>query len=152
MAEAAAAQVQPTRGIRVRTQPAPGPVKPWHQQKGDNELWYARFLRYVALGPTRSVSLVATGERNHYPVPAHWPSQAKQRSWKTRAAAFDEAAKADPSVIGEFNNLLTAFASSAPPEEKLRIEAALVKGGYQAPPPEEDETDFDGTPLKNVVR
>lgn len=114
--------------------------KPWDQQPGENNLWYARFLRFVAIGPTgpigpRSISLVSTGEKNHYPVPAHWPMVAKQRQWRQRAAAFDEAARRDEAVINTFNALLGAFQMEAPESE-----AKLLQGlAYNRPT--DDETD-----------
>lgn len=120
-------------------------AKPWEQQPGENDLWYSRFLRFVALGPGRSVSLVATGKRNSYPVPAHWPIQAKQKLWRERAKAFDEAAKANASLIELFNALLATLAVSAPNGEGVALTKAVKAGGYQAPPDDEDygEDDLD---------
>lgn len=107
----------------------------WEQQPGENDLWYARFLRYVAIGPGRSVSLVATGRRNAYPVPAHWPIQAKQHSWRERAGAFDEAVKVDKKLENDFSTLVVAT--------RMRLtngEADKLMGvHYQAPPPDEYE-------------
>lgn len=111
----------------------------WDQQPGENDLWYARFARFVALGPTRSVSLVAKGRRNAYPVPAHWPIQSKQMNWRERATAFDEAAAKDPTLIVVFNNLLLALSTTAENGEVSALDAAVKAGGYHAPPTDEDE-------------
>lgn len=110
----------------ARSQP---PIVPWARHEGQNELWYARFLRYVALGPERSVSLVARGRKNAYPVPAHWPVQAKQQAWKVRAEAFDAAAKADPSLVHMFNALLATTAATAPNGEGEKLQGLT----YQVP-------------------
>lgn len=131
------------------TKAASAPERPraaWEQQPGENDLWYARFLRYVALGPRRSVSIVAKGKPNAYPIPAHWPIQAKQNTWKVRAEAFDQAAKANPGLIATFNSLLGRVMRDG---EKLNGEvklltAAIGAGGYQAPP-EDDEAKFAST-------
>ena len=128
---------------------------PWDPQTGENDLWYARFLRFVALGPGRSVSLVATGRRNAYPVPAHWPIQAKQRSWRERASAFDaEALKAlrarstiedRVEIIEDFNARLAALASTAPNGEGHYLQASIEAGGYKAHLPDEEDEDDLGT-------
>lgn len=115
-------------------------VRAWDQQPGENNLWYARFLRFVAIGPTgpvgpRSISLVSTGQKNHYPVPAHWPMVAKQRLWRERAAAFDEAGRKDEAVINQFNAMLGSFQMEAP-ESEARLLQGLV---YNRPA--DDETD-----------
>jgi hypothetical protein len=126
---AAAPTATTTTETMVLPEPSPMPHHPWDQQQGENDLWYSRFLRFVALGPTRSVSLVATGRRNAYPIPAHWPIQAKQRSWRERAAVFDKAAKDDPTLVDTFNVLIGAFILKAP-----NGEAGLLHGVvYQAP-------------------
>lgn len=132
----------PEGNVEQATAPtAPPRVKPkgppWAQQALENDLWYARFLRFVALGPRRSVSLVAKGKRNAYPVPAHWPIQAKQWSWRTRARAFDEAALADPRLIDAFNHQLATFVATAPNGEGVLMVAAVQTGGYKTPPPED---------------
>ena len=116
---------------------------PWEQQPGENDLWYSRFLRFVALGPGRSVSLVATGRRNAYPVPAHWPIQAKQRLWRERAAAFDRTAHNDPSEIDTFNQLLSSFGATmlGKGDEGSAIASVVQTGGYHAPPEDEDYED-----------
>lgn len=69
-------------------------AKPWEQHKSENALWYERFLRYLALGKHRSVSLVATGRRNAYPLPSHWVIVAKEKQWRERADLFDKAVEA----------------------------------------------------------
>lgn len=109
-------------------------VIPWERRPGENDLWRARFLRYVALGPSRSVSLVATGRRNAYPIPAHWPIVSKQNAWKERAEAFDAAAKLDPSLIVDLNVEMTALADNAPNGEREKLRGVT----YQPPPPDED--------------
>jgi hypothetical protein len=116
------------------------PRAAWDQQPGENDLWFARFLRFVALGPGRSVSLVATGRRNAYPVPAHWPIQAKQRLWRERARAFDEAARADSGLVLCLNALLLTLAtdSTLANGEAVALEKA-AKEGYQVPPTEDEE-------------
>lgn len=112
---------------------------PWDQQPGENDLWYARFIRFVALGPKRSVSLVAMGRRNAYPVPAHWPIQAKQRLWRERAAAFDVAAKADQATVTEFNTTIIVGLR----DRLVNGEREKLMGvAYQAPPPEDDYEDI----------
>lgn len=132
-----AAAVAPAMVGRPRVKPAN--QQPWDQQSGENDLWYARFLRYVALGPTRSVSLVARGRRNAYPIPAHWPIQAKQQNWKARAENFDAAAKADPAAVDRFNLRLGALRVNA--DRKINGEAELLVGvAYQAPSPDDDLT------------
>lgn len=138
MSEPSMATATPTRNKQPR--------QPWDQQPEEKALWYARFLRFVALGPSRSVSLLATGRRNAYPVPAHWPIQAKQWSWRERAKAFDEAAKANPRIIQVFNALLTVTTDEAATSTgDLHVEAGpllttVLVGGYLLPPPpDEDE-------------
>lgn len=73
----------------------------WEQQEWENELWWPRFVHYRSLGPTRSVSLASTGERNHYPVPAHWAIVAKKHKWKVRAQAYDATQPQPPSEDDE---------------------------------------------------
>lgn len=116
-------------------------ILPWQQQPGENALWFARFIRYLALGPGRSVSLVAVGRRNAYPVPAHWPAHAKQADWNARGKAFDKAARSDPSLIATLNETLAEWARTAPPTEGVLLLARIAAGGYIAPPPDEDEED-----------
>lgn len=119
----------------------------WDQQTSENDLWYIRFLRYVAMGPGRSVSLVATGKRNSYPVPAHWPVQAKQMDWRPRAAAFDDAAWRTPELVDVFNNTLTAFLPNARiGKEAQKLAETIEAGGYQVPPPREDDPNWTGEP------
>lgn len=112
--------------------------RPWASQPGENQRWYARFLRYVALGPSRSLSLLTRGRKNAYPVPAHWPAKAAQSSWKDRAQACDRLLKSDPKLIGEFN-LLLRDAAEAVTDELLPHEEAILKHGYQAPVDDEEE-------------
>jgi hypothetical protein len=120
--------------IDQREELMPDPARvPWQQQPGENDLWYSRFIRFVALGPGRSVSLAATGRRNAYPVPAHWPIQAKQHDWRPRARAFDEAVTKDPELIAEFNQRLQTLATTAPNGEGDLLTAALKAGGYIQP-------------------
>lgn len=112
-------------------------LAPWEQQPGENNLWYARFLRFVALGPSRSVSLVSTGERNHYPVPAHWPMVAKQSLWRERAAAFDEAARKDEAEMNKwFVVALVAVRDKVPTDEARK----MMGVAYIRPPADEDES------------
>jgi hypothetical protein len=115
---------------------APATRQPWAQQPGENGLWYARFLRYLALGPTRSVSLVAKGRRNAYPIPAHWPIQAKQKDWKARAEAFDAAVRADPTVADQFHALVVGTQEHlvSPKEQDL-----LMGVTYTMPPPDDED-------------
>jgi hypothetical protein len=130
-------------------------IDPWDQQLDENELWYCRFLRYVALGPGRSVSLVATGRRNAYPVPAHWPIQAKQRNWRARANAFDHAVlralksrdtiEDEVELISEFNFRLQALHVKPPKGEGPWLTGAIEAGGYQLPP----SIDDDELPVSN---
>lgn len=116
----------------------------WEQQPKERDLWYARFLRYVALGPSRSMSLVAHGERNHYPVSAHWPPSAKKHHWRSRAAAFDAAVAADPSLGQWLLNAMSIMAVQLGNQDEVSKEvqllsAAVKGGGYQAPPDDDDE-------------
>lgn len=110
-------------------------TKPWERQPGEKDLWYARFLRYVALGPTRSISLVAKGRRNAYPVPAHWPVVSVQDNWRERATAFDEAARKDAHLITVWflSALETARTRLTDPTEQAKMR------GLQYRPPEEDD-------------
>lgn len=129
---------------KTRAKPVPSTKRPWEQRPVENDLWYVRFLRYVALGPGRSVSLVSKGKRNQYPVPAHWPVVAKQLSWKDRARAFDAAASKDPALIRVFYDLLEEVlvrvrTSLRATEEPDRLAATLKAGGYQIPPPAETD-------------
>lgn len=113
---------------------------PWDQRPGENDLWYARFLRFVALGPTRSVSLVSKGRRNYYPVPAHWPMKAKQEDWSARAKAFDAAAREDPHLVDRINVAIGAM------QLKLvthKDEVEKLQGVMYVMPPDDDEG-FDG--------
>lgn len=111
---------------------------PWDQQPGENDLWYARFLRFAALGPSRSVSLVAKGRRNAYPIPAHWPIQAKQYSWRERATALDDALRSGGLDLTAFNTSLAVAAAKAPTKEAELLTAIIKSGGYVLPPSEED--------------
>ena len=123
----------------------------WDQQPGENDLWYGRFLRFVALGPGRSVSLVATGRRNAYPVPAHWPIQAKQHHWRERASVFDSAVllalrsrntiEDRVEIIETFNNKLIGLAATATNGEADHLDAALKAGGYQLPSTDDEDDD-----------
>jgi hypothetical protein len=144
-------------GSPKRVKP-PAERHPWDQQPRENDLWYARFLRFIALGPGRSVSLVATGRRNAYPVPAHWPIQSKQNSWRERATAFDEAVvlalKARNTIedrvdlLETFTNRLMALASTAPNGEAELLQAALQAGGYQLS--RDEDEDYDEAEIVNV--
>lgn len=138
-------QIAATGAVPVPAKTRPRPLSAhevWDQRRDENDLWYIRFLRYVALGPGRSVSLVAKGKRNAYPVPAHWPVQAKQLSWKARAVAFDGAAKAKPSLVKIFNTTLASFIPKAQEgDEATALALAVSTGGYQVPPDEEDWQD-----------
>jgi predicted secreted protein len=105
------------------------------------------------------VSLVATGRRNAYPVPAHWPIQSKQNSWRERASAFDDAVvlalKARNTIedrvdlLETFTNRLMALASTAPNGEAELLQAALQAGGYQLPS-SEDEEDYGEAQIVDV--
>lgn len=64
-------------------------LEPWGRQPFENDLWFERFMRYLKLGPRRSVSLAATGKRNAYPLPSHWMIVAKDNLWRERAHAYD---------------------------------------------------------------
>lgn len=68
-----------------------GDGKAWDRLPDENDLWYHRFLHYLKLGPGRSVSLASTGKRNAYPIPSHWMIVAKEKRWRERAAAYDQA-------------------------------------------------------------
>lgn len=114
---------------------------PWDQRPGENDLWFARFLRYVALGQDRSVSLVAKGRKNAYPVPAHWPIQSKQNEWKARALAFDRAALSDTALVGIFNAKLASLAATIGNGEADLLKAAVAAGGYHGPPDDEDDSE-----------
>jgi predicted secreted protein len=105
------------------------------------------------------VSLVATGRRNAYPVPAHWPIQSKQNSWRERASAFDDAVvlalrsrntvEDRVDLLETFTNRLMALASTAPNGEAELLQAALLAGGYQLPR-DEDEEDYGEAQIVNV--
>lgn len=139
-----------TEPVVAAAQSARRPAKPtneWDRQPKENDLWYSRFLRFVALGPGRSVSLVATGRRNAYPVPAHWPIQAKQWSWRERAQAFDEAYKTDPAKLGKalLSLLATALPLATNGETEL-LEKTIESGGYHPPEDEDEYGDGPDTP------
>ncbi len=68
----------------------------WAQQPTENALWYERFVQYLKLGPTRSVSLAATGRRNAYPLPSHWMVVSRDYRWKERATLWDAAGSPKP--------------------------------------------------------
>lgn len=70
----------------------------WDQQANENALWYQRFIDYLKLGPTRSVSLAATGRRNAYPLPSHWMVVSRDYRWKERATAWDAAGSPTPAA------------------------------------------------------
>lgn len=129
MAEAAAAQTV-TAGRAVKKEP-------WSQLAEENDLWYGRFLRFVAIGPKRSMSILTKGRPNAYPVPAHWPMQASQLKWRERATAFDDAARANPRVIQIFNDQLRTFALATSGKEGPALQAAAL-AGYHVPDPDDD--------------
>lgn len=144
LAESVAAMPSESKAARLRPLPT---REPWDQRQGENDLWYIRFLRYVALGPGRSVSLVAKGQRNAYPVPAHWPVQAKQLSWRDRATAFDHAALIKPSLVTKFNDTMTTFLPKVREGKEALALAASIKIGYQVPPElDEDDPAWTGEP------
>lgn len=121
------------------TSPSPrrrAPLALWYQQPGENDLWYARFLRFVALGAERSVSLVSTGKKNYYPVPAHWPMVAKKDRWRERARAFDEAHRKDEAGM---NRWFVAALVAA--RDKVHTEEAhkMMGVAYMPPPVMDDE-------------
>lgn len=118
---------EPVAATASVTEPAVLVREQWDPQIGENALWYARFLRFVALGPTRSVSLVAKGRRNAYPIPAHWPIQAKQHRWRERATAFDEAARNDPRVVDYFNTTLIIMTRDRliGEDERMRLDGVM---------------------------
>lgn len=166
MTESVAAPAQPAKGKRsksVRSEAVVAPVRepkdPWDQRPDDNDRWYGRFLRYVALGPTRSISLVVRGRRNAYPVPAHWPAQAVQRDWKARAQAFDAQIAKElklrntiedpcPTKVA-FDNTLKLFSDGSGDtlDEIEKLQAAVAAGGYQLPPDDDDEEDLDSAAI-----
>lgn len=117
-------------------------MSPWEQQPGENDLWYSRFLRFVALGAERSVSLVSTGMKNYYPVPAHWPMVAKQRQWRERAKAFDEAARKDEAAMNRwFVVALVAIRDRVPVGEREKTMGVM----YTLPRQDEDESSDSNT-------
>lgn len=149
LAEPIAVTAPPARGKRKSgSVPQAAPKREaWDQQPNENDLWFIRFLRYVAVGPGRSVSIVATGKRNSYPVPAHWPVQAKQMNWRVRAVAFDDAAWRNPALVDTFNDTLTAFLPNARNgKEAEKLAETIAAGGYQVPPPREDDPNWTGEP------
>lgn len=116
-------------------------VQPWEQQPGENDLWFSRFLRFVALGGERSVSLVSTGKKNYYPVPAHWPMVAKRDSWRERAKAFDEAYRKDEATMNIwFVTALVAVRGRIP-----AIEAHKTMGVAYLPPERDEDESTDST-------
>lgn len=116
-------------------------VAPWEQQPGENDLWFSRFLRFVALGAERSVSLVSTGQKNYYPVPAHWPMVAKQKQWRERAKAFDEAHRKDEAAMNKwFTTALVSVRERIP-----AIEAHKTMGVAYMPPARDDDESSDST-------
>lgn len=145
LAEPIAATVAPEKQRSSKVRSVPNVKRrPWDQRPVENDLWYVRFLRYVALGPSRSVSLVSKGKRNQYPVPAHWPVVAKQHAWKDRAREFDQAVSKDTSLILVFFGLLEDTLSRvsltlALTDEPRHLRATIEGGGYLVPPPAEDD-------------
>lgn len=122
------------------------PRHPWDQQPGENDLWYCRFMRFAALGPTRSVSLVATGRRNAYPIPAHWPIQARQLNWRERAKELDAAILSATIAVEAFNASLRTFREKSQARnngttlatELALLDEAVNRGGYRMPSDESE--------------
>lgn len=131
----AAAQPTPRASARKAT-------SPWERQPFDTDLWFARFLFYMALGPRRSVSKAAMGRPNAYPVPAHWPIQARQLNWKARAEAFDAEAIANPSLVTRFNTFIRRDAEIIIKATRPVVRAfaeTIIAAGYQPLPPDDYE-------------
>jgi hypothetical protein len=67
----------------------------WERQEGENDLWYFRFRRYLAMGTTRSVMGAFNAERVEQgkakePRPSGaWTKAAERFAWRERAAAYD---------------------------------------------------------------
>ncbi len=73
--------------------PAPLEEQPWLPRPGENNLWYDRFSRYLAAGPSRSVRGVYNAEKGNErskAVPASWTEAAHRFEWQRRAQAYDE--------------------------------------------------------------
>lgn len=71
------------------------PPGPWSRRSDEEEIWYDRFLAYVALGPSRTVQRARKAcahKAGIAPVPherEEWATEADRNEWFTRAAAWD---------------------------------------------------------------
>lgn len=71
--------------------------EPWDRQKGERNLWYDRFHRYLMMGPGRSVLAVYNEERERRgltgakSIPGRWNKAIARWEWRARAQAHDQA-------------------------------------------------------------
>lgn len=69
--------------------------KPWDQQPGEPQMWYARFKMYLALGPLRTYRAAykqvtgARGGKVQVHTPQTWYTHPNQWGWRERANAWD---------------------------------------------------------------
>jgi len=84
--------------------------KSWEQMldKGEPDLWYGRFVKYMRLGTKRSVNAVAqketkkSQEKTRTNAGPEWYDAEKEWKWKERARAYDEWIRAEEDrVIAE---------------------------------------------------
>jgi hypothetical protein len=72
------------------------PTELWNRQKGEPNLWFARFERYRLLGPSRSLLGTLNAERTDQGlarkarVPGAWNRAFEGWRWRDRAEAWDE--------------------------------------------------------------
>jgi len=62
--------------------------KPWHQQEGEPDKWYALFTEYMNIGPGRNVTRLAEKYLDT-PTSSAYRKKAAEWKWLERATAFD---------------------------------------------------------------
>jgi hypothetical protein len=68
----------------------------WDRQRGESNLWYARFERYRLAGPSRSLlgtlnsEMIEKGLLRKTRVPGAWNRAFERWRWRERAEAWDE--------------------------------------------------------------
>lgn len=65
-------------------------LRPWDQLPQETDLWYERFIRYMLMGPSRSVPKVAAIFGASPNALSSWFAKAKDNHWHDRARKWDQ--------------------------------------------------------------
>lgn len=88
--------------------------KPWHQQEGEPDKWYALFTEFLQLGPLRMQKTVFEKHKTEMRGPTGLRDAAQKWKWTERANSYDKEineakVKSMEDVIQELRQESTAF-------------------------------------------